>query len=68
MKTIREVMRKAPITVQLDTPLHEVVGLLIKHKISGLPVVTADNTIVGVLGDWDLLKFSLIPKLLEWSR
>ncbi len=56
MKTIRDVMQKEPIAVQPDTPLHEAVELLIKRKISGLPVVTEDNTIVGVLGDWDLLK------------
>lgn len=49
-------MQKAPITVQPETPLHEVVELLIKHHISGLAVVTGDNTIAGALGDWDLLK------------
>lgn len=62
MKTISDVMRKTPITVQLDTPLEDVVALLIKHKISGLPVVTEDNTIVGVLGDWDLLKVFYEPE------
>ena len=61
MKTIRDVMRVSPITVQLDTPLRDVVALLVKHKISGLPVVMEDNTIVGVLGDWDLLKVFYEP-------
>ena len=49
-------MRKTPITVRPDTPLQEVVKLLVEHQISGLPVVTEDNTIVGALGDWDLLR------------
>ena len=56
MKTIRDVMQKSPVTVRPDTPIQDVVQLLVEHKISGLPVVTEDNTIVGALGDWDLLR------------
>ncbi len=54
-------MRKTPITIRPDTPLREVVELLIKHNISGLPVVAEDGTIIGVLGDWDLLKVFYEP-------
>jgi CBS domain-containing protein len=56
MKTIRDIMTPDPIKIQPETPLRRAVELLIENNISGLPVVDADDKIVGVLGDWDLVK------------
>jgi CBS domain-containing protein len=56
MTTIREVMQTESVTVRADSPLTLALELLIKHGISGLPVVDADDRIVGVLSEKDLLK------------
>ena len=62
MKTIRDIMTEDPIRCRPETSLHEVVQLLIDNSISGLPVVDENDTIVGVLGDRDLLKVFYEPE------
>jgi CBS domain-containing protein len=61
MKTIRDIMSADPISCRPETPLRDVVELLIENNISGVPVVEADGTIVGVLGDRDLMKVFYEP-------
>jgi len=56
MTTIREIMQSEPITVYPESPVQLALELLIDHGISGLPVVDADDKIVGVLSEKDLLK------------
>ena len=56
MKTIRDIMTPDPIKIHPETSLRRAVELLIENNISGLPVVDADDKVVGVLGDWDLVK------------
>lgn len=43
-----------PITLQLDNTLEQAEDILSKYKISGLPVVKADNTLVGIITNRDL--------------
>ena len=56
MTTIREIMQSEPITVLPESPLQLALEMLIEYGISGLPVVDADDKIVGVLSEKDLLK------------
>jgi CBS domain-containing protein len=56
MTTIREIMQSEPITVHPESPVQLALELLIDHGISGLPVIDADDKIVGVLSEKDLLK------------
>lgn len=56
MATIREIMQPDPITVRPESPLSHALELLIENNISGLPVVDAEDRIVGVLSEKDLLK------------
>jgi CBS domain-containing protein len=44
------------ISVSEDTPVHEVVGLLLKHRISALPVVDSARKVVGIVSEGDLLR------------
>jgi CBS domain-containing protein len=55
MKTVRDVMTRSVLSVRPDTPIKEVAELLIKHRISGLPVVDAQGAVVGVISEGDLL-------------
>ena len=48
-------MTPDPITVAPDAPLEEAVALMLRHKISGLPVVEAEH-VVGIVTVTDLLR------------
>lgn len=52
---IRTIMSAAPISARPEWPLHRAIELLIEHEISGLPVVDAEDRIVGVVSEKDLL-------------
>ncbi len=59
--SLKDIMTKQVISVSPETPLSEAASLLSKHNFSGMPVVDADNTLVGILTDYDLIsKDSLI--------
>lgn len=54
-KTVAEVMTPSPITVNPKTPLKEAIALLVEHKISGMPVISDDGELLGVLSESDLM-------------
>ncbi len=56
METIQSIMTKKVITVTPQTTLRDAVSLLIEHKITGLPVVDANNKVQGILSEKDFLK------------
>lgn len=52
----REVMRKDPITIgPLENP-EQVVYLSLSHSLKSLPVISADNKLLGVVAHHDILK------------
>jgi len=53
--TARELMTPNVITISADSSTHEAARVLSDNRISGLPVLTSDGTIVGVLSVFDLL-------------
>ncbi|MHC4456657.1 MAG: CBS domain-containing protein [Planctomycetota bacterium] len=53
----KDIMTKENIiSVNGNTPVYEAVDLMVKHDISGLPVVDEDMTLVGIVSEKDLLK------------
>ncbi|NMB34667.1 MAG: CBS domain-containing protein [Firmicutes bacterium] len=52
------VMNTAVVSVAPEATLGEVVELLAEHKISGVPVVDADNKAVGVITETDIVVFA----------
>lgn len=56
MLKAEDIMTKDVIAVKPETTVEELARLLIKHKISGAPVVDADNQLVGVVTENDLIK------------
>ncbi len=50
----REFMETEPVSVQMDTPLAEVVRLFFRHRVRALPVVDSDGRLVGVVSERDL--------------
>ncbi len=56
--SVKEVMSKEVVSVKTQTPLREVVQILDKRNISGVPVVDSENRVVGVISERDILKHS----------
>ncbi len=52
---VREVMTKDVVTVRLGTALPAAAELMVEKKISGLPVVDAEDKLVGILTEADFL-------------
>ena len=57
-----EIMSRDIITAKEDTDIHEAGRLLIKHKISGMPVVDNENRVVVIITEADLLTIAGIPR------
>ncbi|MFF0705915.1 CBS domain-containing protein, partial [Streptomyces tendae] len=53
---VGEVMTRDVVHARRTTPFKEVVRLLDHHRISGLPVVDADDKVLGVLSGSDLIR------------
>ena len=53
---IKEIMTKNPITVPLDYTIEETAEILLKHKISGVPVIDHFGDIVGTITQNDIFR------------
>ena len=53
---IKDIMTQDPITVNPDWTVEETAELLLKHKISGVPVVDDKKSVVGVITQTDLFR------------
>ncbi|MHC4593381.1 MAG: CBS domain-containing protein [Planctomycetota bacterium] len=56
MRKVKDIMTKEIITVTKDTPIFQVLELLAKKNITGIPVVEDDMTLVGIVSEKDLLR------------
>ena len=52
----RDIMTRNVVTVGPETPVQSVAALLVEHRISGLPVVDAENRVVGIVSEGDLCR------------
>lgn len=52
----KDVMTVNVISVAQDSPVHEAVGLLLKYRISAVPVVDDAGKVVGIISEGDLLR------------
>jgi CBS domain-containing protein len=64
----KDVMTSKVISVSDDTPVHDIVRLLVKHRISAVPVVNANQQVVGIVSEGDLLSDTdgVAPKSAWW--
>ena len=51
----KDVMTVNVISVSEETPVHEIVGLLLKYRISAVPVVDSARKVVGIVSEGGLL-------------
>ena len=52
----KDIMTVNVITVSEDTPVHEIVGLLLKYRISAAPVIDSARKVLGIVSEGDLLR------------
>ena len=56
LPVVRDFMAKKLLTLRSDTEILKAVGFLLKHKISGAPVVDREQHLIGVISEKDCLK------------
>lgn len=54
--TVKDFMTKDLITFKVNQSIEDVVNVLIKHRISGGPVVNDKNELIGVISEGDCIK------------
>lgn len=52
----KDIMKKEVVSVREDQTLKDVVELMIKHDVSGLPVVNTSGKVVGIISERDILR------------
>ncbi len=52
----KDVMTENVISVSEHSPIHEVVGLLLKYRVSAVPVIDGMRKVVGIVSEGDLLR------------
>jgi len=53
---VSSIMTRAPLTVRPDYTLEEAAAVLLRHKVSGCPVLNYDDVVVGLITKDDLFK------------
>ena len=56
MFPITEIMTKDVITAKEDTPIMDIIQILVDKKITGIPIVNQENKLVGILSEFDVLR------------
>lgn len=51
-----DIMTTNVVTVRPDTGVREIAGLLLKHRISAVPVVDPDQRVLGIVSEGDLMR------------
>ena len=61
----RDIMTSPVITARPETTVRDLAALMIAHHISGIPIVTAEQELVGIVTEGDLLYKEVLPKPAE---
>ena len=54
-RLVKDIMVREVITIQKDASVEELSELLVKNKISGVPVIDSDGKLVGIATEGDLI-------------
>ncbi|MBF0384485.1 MAG: CBS domain-containing protein [Candidatus Omnitrophica bacterium] len=65
MTKVMEVMTKEVLTVKPETPISVAIKLLVMERVTGLPVVNDDSTIVGIVSEKDLMRILMEKESLK---
>jgi CBS domain-containing protein len=65
--TAADVMSRPPITVDVDTPLEDVMKSLEDHRIVRVPV-TSENMLIGIISRRDVIRAILEPEFMAFGE
>ena len=55
MLLAKDIMNKNVITVKENTPIFEAMDVLVRENVTGLPVITDDAHVIGIVSEKDML-------------
>jgi len=58
--TVREIMIRSVVSLRPDMAASDAAKLLVKHQISGAPVLDPEGRLVGMLSEFDLLRVAAV--------
>lgn len=61
----RDIMTSSVITARPDARVKDLVTLMATHRISGIPIVTVEHELVGIVTEGDLLYKEVLPRPAE---
>jgi H+/Cl- antiporter ClcA/CBS domain-containing protein len=67
-RSVRSLMSPRPVAVRADTALGEMVELAVREGLRSLPVVNADNRVIGIVTDNDLRRAGIVYNLSRLMR
>ena len=65
MLKVKDIMTKTVVTVSQDMNVREICSLLIKHRLSGLPVTDKKGNLVGFVSERDIITSVSLNDFLE---
>lgn len=57
--TAADIMTRSVLTVGPDAPLTDVIDVLVRHGVNGVPVVDAGGNLLGMISEYDVVNFAL---------
>ncbi len=57
MLRAKDIMNKDVITIRKHTPIYQSLEIMVKHRITGIPVVEDDMSLEGIISEKDVLHF-----------
>lgn len=60
-RKVQDVMTNHPVALMRKATVSQLAGLMLKHRIDCIPIVNADNSLVGVVSSSDLLELLTEP-------
>lgn len=61
MFQVKDIMTTNVVTVRPDATMREAASLILRHGVSGLPIVDDRHRLLGVISEWDLLQILEAP-------
>jgi CBS domain len=65
--TVRDMMTAPPLTLKPETSVTEAMEFIVKHRVSGVPVVDGLDKVIGVCSGYDLLALDSTPGTLAFG-
>jgi acetoin utilization protein AcuB len=63
--TVKKIMTPQPLTIEPEATIGAAARSMLEHRISGLPVITADGKLAGIITESDIFSMVVIH---EWSK